>query len=131
METDLFVDGGDTISSSKNGLCDFFLFTKNKMDLIHTTTTFWPRNSTRPRCIHKSLKSMGHRCLKSYDSRHKIVDPELVGHIGTVVVPDTLLGVLLKLVRHAILEDRFVQTILVETQWRHSGDIFKSQIAMF
>ena len=60
-----------------------------------------------------------------------MVEPELVGPIGTVVVPDTLLGVLLKLVRHAILEDRFVQTILVETQWRHSGDIFKSQIAVF
>ena len=44
-----------------------------------------------------------------------MVEPELVGPIGTVVVPDTLLGVLLKLVRHAILEDRFVETILVET----------------
>ena len=61
-----------------------------------------------------------------------MVEPELVGPIGTVVVPDTLLGVLLKLVRHAILEDiLFVETILVETQWRHSGDIFKSQIAKF
>ena len=28
METDLFVDGGDTISSLKNGLCDIFFVSK-------------------------------------------------------------------------------------------------------